>query len=152
MSVKPWAVLAVAAVALGSVSLGLASGSPGVKPTAKRGVLAFRQVNGQEVHHATRGRLAIVRQVRANGRRVDRAFGGAPLSGATLLRPGKYRIDSLSRHCRQCFSADPTFFGRKFAHSSRWVDVEARKRTSVRIRFHRKHPCTTSARGPTRPG
>jgi hypothetical protein len=139
----------VTLLALSVASVGIASESSGVKPTATHGALAFRQVNGQEVHHAIRGRLAFVRQVRAGGGGVDKTFGGAPLSGGTLVRPGKYRIDSFSRHCTHCFSGKPKFYGRKFAHCSRWVKVEAKKTTRVRIRFHRKHPCTTTARGPS---
>jgi hypothetical protein len=147
--VRPMACVTLALITLAATGFSPASGSSvaqGPKPTASLGVLTFRQISHQKPPHRVPGRLAFVRIFRGQRSKAEWTVrGGAPLSGGSRERAGRYRIHSFDRHCRHCLS-DPKFFGRKFARCSHQAGVEARARTIVSIRLNHKHRCSMLVR------
>jgi hypothetical protein len=143
-------VVAVAAVALalGAVSIAVASGAPQVKLNRKHGLLVFHQVNGDKTQHSPPGRMHIIRVVHPNGQKVLSIHSPPLIRGDLTAEPGSYRFISFARHCHRCTSQHPTIFGRKFSECSTRVRLKAKMTTSVRVRVHRKHPCTIRVRGP----
>jgi hypothetical protein len=142
--------VAAGALALGAIGIAVASGVPPIKPDATHGLLEYRQVNGHKTQHMPPGRVRIVRLVHLNGQVQFSAGTTGLFSGSGTGRPGRYRFKSFSRHCHHCGSQHPTIFGRKFSECSQRVRLKKKVTTTVRVRLHRKHPCTIRVWGPHR--
>lgn len=140
--------VAAGALTFEVISIAFASGPLGTRPDRKHGVLAYHQVNGKKTQHQPPGRVRVVRLLHLNGQVQFSGYTTGLFSGSGTGRPGRYRFKSFSRHCHHCDSQHPTILGRKFAACSQRVRLKAKMTTSVRVRLHRKHPCTMRVWGP----
>src|SRR6478736_5406871 len=88
--------VAAGALALGAVSIAVASGVPPTKAGGKHGVLDYHQINGHKTQHSPPGRMHVVRVVHPNGNKVLSAKSPGLIRGELSTGPGRYRFVSFA--------------------------------------------------------